>query len=272
MENLIDVSLENFKEKVLDASFQRLVLVDFWAPWCAPCRALGPILERLAQAYNGKILVAKLNTEDYPQIAEHFGIRGIPDVKFIQNAEIVSQFSGLKSEEDIRQMIDGLLGSKDKDTESEDDFLKVVRASDHPLELMKQHYDEKKSDPKFLLVYGETLFEHEHLDEAEKILNQIPPDVSEYQEGQNLIALHQLMKWADRKPRDKYDEYLIRAAQAYLVGDLPAAMEDVSQLLFRKKDYENGLARKILIALIDSSDDVEMKETFSRRLSMAIYS
>ncbi len=86
MENIIHVTDEEFKEKVLKS--QLPVVVDFWAPWCGPCRMIAPVLEEIAAENEGKLLVAKVNTDENPQWAMEFGVQGIPTLLFITNGEV----------------------------------------------------------------------------------------------------------------------------------------------------------------------------------------
>jgi len=103
-QNVKTATADNFKTEVLDA--QTLALVDFWAVWCGPCRALAPIIDELATDNSGKLNVFKLNVDDHPNIAAQYGIRGIPTLLIFKNGQVVEQFVGVTSKLDLQKLID----------------------------------------------------------------------------------------------------------------------------------------------------------------------
>jgi putative thioredoxin len=102
---------QDFAETVVGASAQQPVLVDFWAPWCGPCRTLMPMLERIADDYGGRFRLAKVNTDEQPGIAGRFGIRSIPTVMLFHQGRVVEQFVGVQPEATVRAMLDKHLGA-----------------------------------------------------------------------------------------------------------------------------------------------------------------
>ena len=110
MENTkyITLSQENFRQEVLES--RKPVLVDFWAEWCGPCRAIAPVIEGLAEEFGGRAVVAKLDVDAYPEVAGPYDVRGIPTLLFFQNGKVVDRIIGLAPRQDIAQKLEALLG------------------------------------------------------------------------------------------------------------------------------------------------------------------
>ncbi len=97
----------NFKQEVLD--HKGLILVDFWAEWCGPCKMLGPVIERIAKANEGKLAVGKLNVDDHQDTPQQYGIQGIPTMIFFKDGKNVQQLVGFQSQDAIQSVINDLL-------------------------------------------------------------------------------------------------------------------------------------------------------------------
>ena len=108
---MIDATEADFQQSVIEESKKRLVLVDFWAPWCGPCRSLTPIIEKLAQEYAGRFLLARVNSDENQSLASQFGVRSIPNVKAFSDSKMVDEFAGAVPEGTVRQFIERLLPS-----------------------------------------------------------------------------------------------------------------------------------------------------------------
>lgn len=109
---VVDITEDDFQEQVVERSKQLPVVIDFWAPWCGPCRQLGPLLEELAEESAGGFLLAKVNVDENPNLADEFNVNGIPAVFAIRNATVIDGFSGLMPEDRLRQFLAGLAPSE----------------------------------------------------------------------------------------------------------------------------------------------------------------
>ncbi len=110
---MVDVTDATFDAEVLQRSDTAAVVVDLWAPWCGPCRTLGPILEQVIGETDGEVVLAKVNTDENPKISEMFQVQGIPAVYAIKDRKVVSQFMGAQPESVVRQFVDALRPSED---------------------------------------------------------------------------------------------------------------------------------------------------------------
>jgi thioredoxin 1 len=104
MANVTAVADDTFELEVLKSSTP--VLIDFWAPWCAPCRAISPIVEEISETYAGKLKVVKMNVDDNPKTPSRYGVRGIPNLIVFQGGEVKEQITGLRSKADLVKLID----------------------------------------------------------------------------------------------------------------------------------------------------------------------
>ena len=107
MANVMQLDKQNFEAEVVDSSVP--VLVDFWAPWCGPCKMIGPIIEELSGDFAGKAKVGKVNVDDNQELAAKFNIRGIPTVILFNGGEVVNSFVGLRSKEDLAGALNAVI-------------------------------------------------------------------------------------------------------------------------------------------------------------------
>ncbi len=169
---VISVTTATFQRDVLDQSRNVPVVVDFWAPWCGPCRMLGPLLEKIAKEKQGAFILAKVNTDECPDLAAAFGVQGIPAVFAVRDGRIIDHFMGALPEADLRAWIDGILPQKDEQLVAQADSL----AEQDPLraeELYRQALAENPRSVPARLGLAKVLASRQRFEEAKTILQEL---------------------------------------------------------------------------------------------------
>ena len=221
MENgvAIDVVESNFVEKVIDASESKLVVVDFWAPWCEPCKQLAPILEKTIQNAGDKIILAKINIDENQQVAGQLRIQSIPTVLAFKNKQIVNAFQGVIPEKKIIEFLEKALGEK-----LQEDFSEFFESVDQKLkennfleakEAVLEFIANKPDEPKAISLYLTSLIGLKEFDEAEQFIDSLDEKIKKNIDVQSSIKnltlakkniatpdLEVLIKKLESKPND----------------------------------------------------------------------
>jgi putative thioredoxin len=164
---MVDVTDATFGTAVLDRSQQVPIVVDLWAPWCGPCRTLGPILERVIADTDGQIELAKVNVDENPQISAMFQVQGIPAVYALHNREIVSQFVGAQPEAQVRKFVDALLP-----TSAETELAELIQVGDEAS--LRKALELEPGHERVVIALAELLVDRGEHDEALGLLARIP--------------------------------------------------------------------------------------------------
>ncbi len=267
----MDVTAATFEHDVLEASAASPVLVDFWAPWCAPCRVLGPILEKLEREYGGRFRLAKVNLDENPDLADAFSVRSIPDVMAFRDGRPVAHFLGAQPEAQVRAFIERLLPSA-----SELERLKGGEAS------LRRALELDPRNDAARLDLAELLIGEKRTDEAEKLLDEV-------QDNAALDARRAALRAAAGFARGGGEsEKALRERLAANPGDLDTryalaqrhagahryreAMEELLAIVRADKNWRDGEARKQLVALFTlAADESELVSRFRRELATALY-
>jgi putative thioredoxin len=169
----VDVTLDNAQQMIIDESFQRPVLVDFWADWCGPCKTLMPILEKLAEEYQGQFLLARINADDQQALAGQFGVRSLPTVMLIKDGQPLDGFAGAQPEPQIRQLLEKYLPKAWEQALIQAQALMAEQDFAGALPLLRQAYEESAQVPTIGCYLAQVLVELNRVDEAEPILGAI---------------------------------------------------------------------------------------------------
>jgi putative thioredoxin len=280
--HVTEVTDANFATQVLEASRTVPVVVDFWAPWCGPCRALAPILERLAAEYQGQFVLAKLNTDENPQTAMQFGIRGIPAVKAFRDGKIAAEFTGAVPESAVREFLRRVLPSPaEKLRLAAKDAL-----ADGDFEAAEQRLREAlKSEPTLAaarLDLADTLVARQAWSEADLVLSELPEHergergaqlagrIALWKASQSLPGAAELEAKLERSPGD-HALRLQLAERRAADGQLEAALEATLEVVRADRGAPREAARKLMLRIFSLAEgDEELVRRYRRLLASAM--
>ncbi|HTY04021.1 MAG TPA: tetratricopeptide repeat protein [Rhodocyclaceae bacterium] len=255
-----DVSTADFAEKVLDASLHAPVIVDFWAAWCAPCRVLKPVLEKLAGEYGGRFILAKVNSDENPELAQRYGVRGIPAVKAFVDGQLADEFAGALPEGQVREFIDRLIPSP-----AEPLRLQAHAAHERgdiagARSLMAQAINADPRNDASYLDYIELSLEAGDFDDAREVLDAVRERARDHARVEALDARLHLatgsgnadvtaLKAKVAENADDLDTRL-QYANALAVGqDYRAALEQLLDIVRRDRAWHDEAGRKGMLRL-----------------------
>ena len=163
----IDVTDATFEREVIERSLTTPVIVDLWAPWCGPCRTLGPILEKVTDATDGQVVMVKVNVDENPAISQAFRVQSIPAVYAVAGGQVVDGFVGAQPEHLVEQFVASLLQSPDDDV-----FTQLLEAGDEAS--LRQALEMQPDSEDVIVALGELLVADGRNDEALALLARIP--------------------------------------------------------------------------------------------------
>jgi len=283
---IYDATDANFDQVVLENSFHKPVLVDFWAEWCAPCKALMPMLAKITEEYQGELLLAKVNCDLEHNTVTRMGIRNLPTLVLFRDGQPVDGFAGAQPESAIRAMLAPHVSAPPA---PEADPLETAQALfdatrfGEAESLLKSLLSEDNEHAAALILYARCLIERGELGEAETLLNAVKGDEHKHalagaraqltflRQANDLPEVALLKTRLAQNPND--DEALHQLAIQQLARQqYEAALEGLLRLFIRNRAYNEGQPHKTLLQVFELlGNDHPLVSNYRRKLYQAIY-
>jgi putative thioredoxin len=269
-----------FQSAVLDRSQALPVVVDFWAPWCAPCRALGPVIEREVAALGGRIELVKVNTDEDSELAAEFNIQGIPAVKAFRNGRVVSEFVGAQPAATIRKWLMDLVPSSEVQALARADQLLAAGKPAEAEPILRALIKCPEVRDRALIGLARSLLDRDHTPEVASILDAVDPHSEAA--GQIPMMRRRLQFATDalafgseaaaraaveREAGDLQARWALASAQAAR-GDFAGALEGFLELVARSRKFRDDGARLAMLALFEQMGDDDLVREYRRRLQI----
>ena len=257
----LDVSEQNFQTEVIEKSKSVPVVVDFWAPWCGPCQTLKPILEKLAEEYQGKFVLAKVNSDENQALSTQFGVRGIPSVKAVYNGQIVNEFSGALPESAVREFLDSIIPNESEikrqaamDSYDAGDTTAALALLDQAINLDDNNHTAKINKAMILV-------ENNDIDSAKALIAELPANIQLGESVKELVTKIELTERINHLPDKQTLLQQIQQDESNLQARIDLAnhyindqsYEEAFELLFdvirKDRNFGDGIARSTLLSV-----------------------
>ena len=291
---IVQLSEENFMEVVVEGSDNTPVLVDFWADWCGPCKNLMPILEKLAIEYNGAFILAKLDTEANPGIAQQLGIRSLPTVKLFKDRQLVNEFMGALPESEVRTFLDTHVGpalevEAPEEEEVEVSILDTAMAlfaqgqADEARSMLQTAQADEPENMEILLALGQICVSTGDVETAESCLKALSDTERDSVAGRRLAgtlelaresdseaSVQELQAQLDSSPDSSEIRYKLAIAEA-LAGNMQTGMDHLLKLVQIDAGYNDGAPKEKLLALFNVLGDDPLVGQYRRKLFATLH-
>jgi len=299
---MIDVTIANFQEEVIDASMTTPVLIDFWAPWCGPCKSLGPVLEKVEADYAGRFRLVKVDSDQEQQIGAAFGIRSIPTCILLMNGQPVDGFTGALPEGKVKEFLDKHLPPAAEETPAEEEL--ALPGETNPealLERLQAAVATNPADDNARFDYVKHLLALGREDDAKVAFAPVIAQTGTVRRFDSLKRWMDAIDFVAASPdpasagaafdekiaanKRDFDARLDKARWLMAQQRWTEALDELLEILMRDKAWQDGLARKTYIAILDIMEAPKPKvadgqippedatvATYRRRLSSVVLS
>jgi len=270
----MSATIPDFDTDVLHRSHTIPVLVDFWAPWCAPCRALGPILERLARRNSDRLVLVKINTEELPDISARYQVRSIPNVKLFVDGQVIDEFTGALPEAMIQEWLNRALPSPLRDRINQAETEAIGGHFDRAAAILEEVLAAELDNDRAAVMLARLLLSSDHK-RAMAVVERIGPDSDSYPLAESIRTFSRLFEHAE-KPEALLEAPLkpiyLSAIEHLKNADFEKALSAFIEVVKGTRHYDDDGARKACLAVFKFlGDDHELTREYRRRLASALY-
>ncbi|SDS98221.1 thioredoxin [Halopseudomonas xinjiangensis] len=286
---IFDVTADDFDRFVIENSFHKAVLVDFWADWCAPCKALMPVLTKIVEGMQGELLLAKVNCDEQAALTERFGIRSLPTVVLFKDGQPVDGFAGVQPESAIRAMVEPYATAAEPAPAPEADVIEQATSllnAGEPEQAIAtlEAADNDARDEGFLLLLARALIAAKRPDEAQQVIESVPASDENKQALAGLRAQLTFAREAQAlPPREQLESRLASDAKdteaLYQLslrdladGRYEPALDALLGLFQTDRDYADNSPQRTLLQVFDAlGGNHSLTIQYRRRMYQALY-
>ncbi len=281
---IFDTNTAGFARDVLERSKSATVAVDFWAPWCAPCRALAPILEELVRQYAGRLLLARVNTDEEPALGAQFAIRSIPDVRIFRDGRMVDGFVGVQPIARLKPLFDKHVTRPSEGGREQARALLLSGDLPAAVAMLRKLIETDPENSAARIDLADALTRTGALDEAQGLLDALPPNVATGKEADAVRARIHFLRHA-AKPEQvqalqkkvtagtaELDDLHRLAAFEILFGDASPALELLLTIMRRDRKFNDDLGRRSLVRAFQLLGDTDERVAqYRKRMTALLY-
>jgi len=279
---VFDATEANFQADVLDASFDQPILVDLWATWCAPCRTLGPLLEKVVDEYHGAVKLAKVDCDKEQALAASFGVRSLPTVVLLREGQLVDAFTGALPESGIREFLARHVQPNAAPAD-EPAAPAVQESPEQTIARVQQEIAAQPDDAELKLELALAQMQVGNAAAAEAELDALPANFASDDRAKRLRSqldfarslkdapsAAELNARVERDPND-FDARDLLGVRLLIDGDAAGGLEQFLAVLKADRNWNEGQAKKRLIAAFSVLDDEELVGSYRRKMSSLLF-